>query len=81
MPVTCRVAHLGIRSRRLISGTRFDAQAGIPYSRYVRTEAPYKKIKADFGRSWKERLTMKINRLALFAASVHSAEGENIVLV
>ncbi len=36
-----------------------------------RTKAPYKGMKADFERSWKERLIMKINRLALFAAAVH----------
>ncbi len=38
-------------------------------------------MNADFERSWKERLIMKINRLALFAASVHRAEGENILSV
>ncbi len=51
--------------------TRFGEQANIPYSRCGRTKAPYKGMKADFERSWKERLIMKINRLALFAASVH----------
>ncbi len=38
-------------------------------------------MKAYFERSWKERLIMKINRLALFAASVHCAEGGNILSV
>ncbi len=48
-----------------------NEQAGIPYSRCGRTKAPYKWMKADFERSWKERVIMKINRLALFAAAVH----------
>ncbi len=51
-----------------MSSTRFDEQVGIPYSRFGRTKAPYKEMKADFERSWK---IVKINRLALFAASVH----------
>ncbi len=55
----------------LISGMRFGEQAGIPYSRCGRTNASYKGMKANFKRSWKERLIMKINRLALFAVSVH----------
>ncbi len=46
-------------------------KADIPYSRCGRTKAPYKGMKVDFERSWKERLIMKINRLALFASSVH----------
>ncbi len=44
----------------------------------TRIKAPYKGMKADFERSWKEHLIMKINRLALFAASIHRAEGEKI---
>ncbi len=60
------------------SATRFGEQAGIPYSRCERTKALYKGMKTDFERPWKERLIMKINRLALFAASVHRAEGKNI---
>ncbi len=64
-----------------MSATRFGEQAGIPYSRCGRTKAPYKGMKADLERSWKERLIKKINRLALFAASVHGAEGENILSV
>ncbi len=60
-----------------MSATRFGEQAGIPYSRCGRTKAPLKGMKADFDRSKKERLVMKINRLALCAASVHGAEGEN----
>ncbi len=71
MPVTNRVANLCIRYRWLIFATSFGEQAHIPYSRCGRTKAPYKGIKADFERSWKERLIMKINRLDLFAASVH----------
>ncbi len=38
-------------------------------------------MKANFERSWKERLIMKIYRLALLAASVHRAEGESILSV
>ncbi len=81
MPVTNLVANLGIRSTWLISATRFGEQAGIPYSRCGRTKAPYKGMKADFERSWKEHLIMKINRLPLFAALVHGAEGEDILSV
>ncbi len=54
MPVTNRVANLCIRSRWLISATRFGEQADIPYSRCGRTKAPYKGMKADFERFWKE---------------------------
>ncbi len=61
-----------------MSTTRFGEKTGIHYSRCERTKAPYNGMKADFERSWKERLTMKINRLALFAASAHGAEGENV---
>ncbi len=71
MSVTNLVAYLCIRSRWLISATRIGEQAGLPYSRCGRTKAPYKEMKVDFERSWKERLIMEINRLALFAASVH----------
>ncbi len=71
MPITNLVANLRIHSRWLISATRFGEPAGIPYSRCGRTNAPYKGMKADFERSWKEHFIMKINRLALFAASVH----------
>ncbi len=35
------------------------------------TKAPYDGMLLNFEGSWKERLIMKINRLALFAASVH----------
>ncbi len=71
MPVTNLVANLWVRSRWLMPATRFGEQAGLPYSRCGRTKAPYKGMIADFERSWKERLIMKINRLALFAAAVH----------
>ncbi len=69
MPVTKLVAYLWNHSRPLISATGFGEQAGILYSRCRRTKAPYKGMKTDFKRSLKERLMMKINRLALFAAS------------
>ncbi len=36
---------------------------GSPYSRCGRTKDPYKGMKADFERPWKEHLIMKINRL------------------
>ncbi len=42
MPVTNLGANLWIRSRWLMSATRFGEQAGIPYSRCGRTKAPYK---------------------------------------
>ncbi len=71
MPVGNLADNLLIRSRWLMSATRFGEQAGIPYSRCGRTKAPYIGMKADFERSWKERLIMKINRLALFAVAVH----------
>ncbi len=71
MPVTNLVASLGIRSKWLIPDTRFGKQAGIPCSRCGRTKASYNGMKADFERSWKKCLIMKIKRLALFAASVH----------
>ncbi len=71
MPLANLVANLWIVSRWLISAGRFGEPAGIPYSRCERTNAPYKGMKVDFERSWKERLIMNINRLALFAASVH----------
>ncbi len=51
--------------------SRFGEQAGIPYSRCGPTKAPIKGMKADFERYLKERLIMKVNRLALFAVSVH----------
>ncbi len=79
--VTNIVANLWTRSRWLISATRFGEQAGILYSRWGRTKVPYKGMKADFERPWKERLIMKINRLALFSVSVHWAEGGNILSV
>ncbi len=41
MSVTNLVANLWIRSRWLISATRFDKQAGVPYSRRGRTEGSY----------------------------------------
>ncbi len=53
--------------------------AGIPYLRCGRTKPPYKRMHTDFGGSWKEGLIMNINRRALFAVSVHRAEGDNIV--
>ncbi len=68
MPFTIFVANLGIRCRWLIYATGFGKQAGIPYSRCGLTKASYKGMKADFDRSWKERLIMKINRQDLFAA-------------
>ncbi len=74
--LTNLVANLWIRSRWLMSATRFGEQTGIIYTRCGRTKSPYKGIKADFERSWKERFIMKINRLALFAAAVHWAEKE-----
>ncbi len=57
---------------------KFAEQPLIPHSRCGRTKAPYKGMKAE---SWKERFIMKIKRLALFAASVHWADGENILSV
>ncbi len=71
MLVTNLVITLRSRSIWLVSATRFGEQAGIPYSMCGRIKASYKGMKADFKRSSKERLIMKINRLALFAASVH----------
>ncbi len=47
-----------------MSATGFGEQAGIPYSRCGRTKAPFKGMKADFERSWKE-LSMK-NSLAVY---------------
>ncbi len=38
-------------------------------------------MKADFERSWKKHIALKVNRLALFAAFVHWAEGENILSI
>ncbi len=81
MPVTNLVAYLLIRSRWLISETKFGKHAGIPYSRCGRTKAPYKEEIANCERSWMERLFMKINRLDLFTASMHLAEGENVISV
>ncbi len=78
MPVTKIAAYLWICSRWLRSATRFGEQAGTPYSRCGRTKVPYRGMKADFERSWKERLIMTI---MIFAASVHWAEGENILPV
>ncbi len=49
------------------------------FGQYGRSKAPYKGMKAYFKTSQKERLIMQIIRLALFAASVHQAEGENIL--
>ncbi len=74
MPVTNLVAYLSSHPKWLISATRFGEQAGTPYSRCGRTKASYKEMKADFEISWKERLIVKINGLALFAASVHRVE-------
>ncbi len=81
MPVTSLVANLWIRSRWLIYATRIGEQTGIPYLRCERTQASYKGRRDNFERSGKERLIMKINRQALFAASGHWPEGENIVSV
>ncbi len=81
MPLTILVAYLSSRPKWLISAKRFGKQAGTPYSRCGRTKASYKEMKADFERSWKERLIVKINGLALFAASVHRVEGKNILPV
>ncbi len=55
MPVTKVVANLWIRSRWLMSATRFGEQAGILYSRCGRTKAPYKGMKADFEVSLKKK--------------------------
>ncbi len=46
--------------RWLISATRFGERADIPCSRCGRTKAPYKGMKADSERFWKERLIMKM---------------------
>ncbi len=81
MPVTNLVTNLWILFRWLISATRFCEQAGIPYSGCGRTKAPHKGMKADFKISWKERLIMKISRLALLVALVHWAKGEKILSV
>ncbi len=81
MPVTNLVAYLSSHPKWLISATRFGEQAGTPYSSCGRTKAPYKEMKTDFERSWKGCLIIKINGLALFAASVHRVEGKNILSV
>ncbi len=70
MPVTNLVANLSIRSRCLISAARFGEQAGIPYSRCGRTKAPYKGMKTDFERSWKElRISAAIFLIGLQAVN------------
>ncbi len=66
MPVTKFVANLWIRYRWSISPTRFDELACIPYSRCRRTKSLCKWMKANFERSWKENLIIKINRFAIF---------------
>ncbi len=71
MSVTNLVVNLRIRSKWLISSTRFGEQTVIPYLRCGRTKAPYNGMKADFERSWKERLVMKIIFFALHVASGH----------
>ncbi len=81
MPVTNLVAYLWISSRWLISATRFVEQVDIAQSKCGRTKAPYKGMRGNFERSWEERFNIKINRHALFAASVHWAGGENIISV
>ncbi len=50
MPITNLVTNFWIRSRWLISATKFGEQAEIPYSKCGRTKAPYKGMKADFER-------------------------------
>ncbi len=65
MPLTNLVANLWIPSKWLIPATSFGEQTGIPYSGCGRTKASYNGMKADFEWSWKERLIMKISRLAL----------------
>ncbi len=50
-------------------------------ARFRRTCVPYNGMKADYERSWKERLIMKISRLALFTVSVHWAEAVNALSV
>ncbi len=45
-------------------------QADIPYSRCGRIKAPYSGMKANYERSWKERLNVKID-----------AEGENTLSI
>ncbi len=66
--------------RREVTHARYQLrlveQAGIPYSRCGRTKFSYNGMDADFERPWRERFIMRINRLALFAASVHWAEAE-----
>ncbi len=71
MPITNLTADLCIRSKWFKSATRFGEQARIPNSRCGRTKSLYKWMKTDFERSREESLIMKINRLALFAASLH----------
>ncbi len=71
MPVTNLAANLWIHSRWLECATGFGEQTDVLYARCGRTKASYKGMKAKFESSWKERLIMKTNRLALFAASVH----------
>ncbi len=78
MLVTNLVVNLCIRCIRLMSATRFGEHASIPYSRCGRTKAPYKGMKADLERSWKERLIMKINRLAIVNGKQDSQLSVNI---
>ncbi len=76
MPVTNLVAYLLIRSRWLISATKFNKHAAY-HIRGAAALRPRIKI-ANFERSWMERLFMKINRLALFTASMHLAEERSL---
>ncbi len=65
MPVTNLVAYLWIRSKWLISATRFGEQAGVPYLRCGSTKALYKWKKADFERSWAKLICLSLNELRL----------------
>ncbi len=62
MPVTNLVAYVWIRSKWLISATRFGELAGIPYLRCGRTKAPCKWKKADFERSWAKLIGLSTER-------------------
>ncbi len=79
MPVTKLVVNLLIRSKLLISTTRFGEQAGVSYWRCGRTKAPYNGMKNDCEKPWKKRLIRKFNRLASFSVLAHRADRYNLL--
>ncbi len=54
-----------------MSATRRGEQAGMPYLRRGRINAPYNGTEADFERSWQLQVNIKVSRLVLNAASVN----------